>query len=63
MAKQRECACGSGKPRYELNDAAGVFCTFVCEDCEERRMQEFNPKIFTHWYDADQQEVHFHDDE
>lgn len=42
----KECVCGSGKSRYELRDAAGTFCTFVCEDCEDARKATFNPRIF-----------------
>jgi len=52
----RDCSCGSGKPRYDLVDAAGVFCTYVCEDCEEKKRSNYDPRIFTHYYDADQQE-------
>jgi len=40
------CRCGSNKPRYELTDAAGIFCTFVCEDCEAAARKKFNPQIF-----------------
>jgi hypothetical protein len=41
------CHCGSGKYRRELKDARGIFCTFVCDDCERRRRAEFLPEIFT----------------
>jgi hypothetical protein len=54
--------CENDKPRYELTDAAGIFCTFVCEDCEASEKAKFNPKIFTDWYDADQPEPHWVDD-
>jgi hypothetical protein len=40
------CNCGSNKPRYELKDAAGIFCTYVCEDCEEKKKKNYNPAIF-----------------
>jgi hypothetical protein len=40
------CRCGSNKPRYELRDAAGIFCTFVCDDCETTARKKFNPQIF-----------------
>lgn len=59
----KPCNCGSGKPRYDLTDAAGIFCKFVCEDCEEKVKATYNPKIFTNWYDADKSEVHFTDDD
>ncbi len=42
----RECTCGSGSERYELTDAAGIFCAFVCEKCEKEKRSKFNPAIF-----------------
>ena len=53
------CKCGSGKPRYELIDAAGLFCAFVCEDCEAKEKQKWNPRIFEDWYDPDQNDVYY----
>ena len=47
----KKCNCGSGLERYELVDADGIFCKFVCEKCEEAEMKKYNPKIFTDWYD------------
>lgn len=40
------CPCGSGNERYELRDAAGIFCTFVCESCEAEKRKRYNPSIF-----------------
>ena len=40
------CPCGSGEPRRELKDAAGIFCTFVCDKCERAKRAKFNPAIF-----------------
>jgi hypothetical protein len=40
------CPCGSGEARRELVDARGIFCTFVCDQCERHRRQEFRPEIF-----------------
>jgi hypothetical protein len=40
------CPCGSGKPRYELRDAADIFCAFICDDCEKEKVARFNPAIF-----------------
>lgn len=34
------CTCGSGLGRYELVDARGIFCTYVCEKCERGRRAE-----------------------
>ncbi len=42
----RLCQCGSKKERYALNDAAGIFCTYVCEDCEDRARQKYRAEIF-----------------
>jgi hypothetical protein len=42
----RLCPCGSGHERYELRDAAGIFCAFVCDSCEEEKRSRFNPRIF-----------------
>jgi len=53
------CHCGSGLPRHELLDAAGVFCGFVCESCEDEHRKKFNPRIFEDWYDADQPDVYW----
>ena len=38
--------CGSGEPRRELKDARGIFCTFVCDKCEEEKRSHFRPDIF-----------------
>ena len=40
------CRCGSGKPRFELLDAAGIFCGFVCDDCEATQRRKFRPEVF-----------------
>lgn len=42
----RPCPCGSGEPRHDLLDAAGIFCTFVCDRCEDEKRKKFNPAIF-----------------
>jgi hypothetical protein len=41
------CTCGSGRTRYALLDANGIFCTYVCAKCERKRAREFNPLIFS----------------
>lgn len=46
MTVSKLCPCGSGEPRRELSDAAGFFCTFVCDQCEAHRRDEFDPRIF-----------------
>lgn len=42
----KNCRCGSGLARHELRDAAGIFCAFVCESCEEKKRASYNPRIF-----------------
>jgi hypothetical protein len=42
----RPCSCGSNLDRYELVDAAGIFCTYVCDKCEDEKKKQFNPSIF-----------------
>ena len=44
--EEKPCRCGSGLPRYELRDAANIFCAYVCEKCEEEAKSRFNPAIF-----------------
>ena len=46
----RPCRCGSGLQRFELVDARGIFCTYVCDQCEAEKRREFRADIFT---DAD----------
>ena len=43
----KTCTCGSGEPRRELVDARGIFCTFVCDQCEDRKRATYRPDIFT----------------
>jgi hypothetical protein len=42
----RNCNCGSGMPQRPLLDAAGIFCTFVCDQCEEKKRKHYRPIIF-----------------
>jgi hypothetical protein len=43
----RTCPCGSGEPCWELNDARGIFCSYVCDKCEDEKRREYRPEIFT----------------
>jgi len=48
------CRCGSGLRRYELRDARGIFCTYVCQKCEAEKRRGYRPDIFTnsnYWTD------------
>jgi hypothetical protein len=41
------CACGSLLPRRELADARGIFCAYVCDECEAEKRAAFRSDIFT----------------
>ena len=41
-----KCVCGSNQERYALNDARGIFCGYVCDECVEEKKEQFNPDIF-----------------
>ena len=41
-----ECHCGSGLDRWVLEDAAGIFCGYVCDQCVEERRSHYRPEIF-----------------
>lgn len=42
----KPCRCGSELLDYELCDAAGIFCAYVCEKCEPEVRKKYNPAIF-----------------
>lgn len=39
------CNCGSGKERYPLSDARGIFCAYVCEDCESEVRKKYRVDV------------------
>jgi hypothetical protein len=41
-----KCGCGSNKERYELKDARGISCGYVCDDCVKEKMDTFRPEVF-----------------
>jgi ribose 5-phosphate isomerase RpiB len=43
----KQCSCGSGLGRRPLNDARGIFCAYVCDECEAEHRKRFRPEIFT----------------
>ena len=43
----RECACGSGEQRWAEYDARGIFLTFVCNACRERKLRGYRPEVLT----------------
>ena len=49
------CRCGSGEERYALNDARGIFCSYVCSECEDEVKAKYRPEIFEDsMYEADE---------
>lgn len=44
----RPCRCGSGLDHYPLIDAAGIFCAYVCEKCEEAKKATYKSAIFNY---------------
>lgn len=41
-----ECSCGSGLTKHDLTDARGIFCGYVCSECEKRKRDTYNADIF-----------------
>lgn len=33
--------------RWELRDARGIFCCFVCDKCEKQKREKYRVEIFT----------------
>lgn len=48
------CSCGSEKSKYANYDGYGIFLTYVCEDCEKEKMNEFRSDI-NERYETDEQ--------
>ena len=54
MPRLQMCPCGSGEFPRELKDARGIFCGYVCNECEAGKRAEFRDDIFTdsdYWHD------------
>jgi len=43
----KPCRCGSGLPNYSLEDANGIFCARICDNCEAETKAKYRPEIFT----------------
>lgn len=59
MAKDKLCPCGSGLSRYELVDARGISCGYVCTDCEAAKRAKYRMDIFNdrnYWADEEIEE-------
>jgi len=54
MGRLQQCPCGSGHFPWELTDARGIFCSYVCQSCEAKVRAKYRPDIFTdsqYWAD------------
>lgn len=50
---EKPCSCGSGEPRYPINDGHGIFLTMACSRCEEAQLAKYRPDVMER-YDADE---------
>jgi hypothetical protein len=41
------CNCGSGELREAFYDARGIFLTYGCDHCKERKLAAFRPEVLT----------------
>jgi hypothetical protein len=49
MAKQflATCPCGSGFEAWANYDARGIFLTYACETCQQRKLAVYRPEVLT----------------
>lgn len=50
----RFCSCGSGEVPDAEYDARGIFLTFACPKCREKKLGQFRPEVLTdpnYWHD------------
>jgi len=50
----KDCNCGSGLERFELVDARGIFCTFICDACEDEKRARYRCDVLespSYWAD------------
>ena len=51
----RACPCGSGLERRAQHDARGIFLTYTCATCHDRRIAGFRTEVLTDpAYDTDE---------
>jgi len=53
MARLQECPCGSGEFPNVLFDGYGIFLTYACPKCEQKKIRSFRRDIFTQ-YECDE---------
>ena len=45
--RPKPCSCGSGKLWTPQYDTRGIFLTYTCEDCHDRKMAGYRPDVLT----------------
>jgi hypothetical protein len=43
--RPKPCLCGSGKLWSPQYDARGIFLTYTCENCHDRKMGTYRPDV------------------
>jgi hypothetical protein len=51
--RMRQCRCGSEQTQRALHDGHGIFLTYVCDACEQKKLKGYRPDIMTK-YDTDE---------
>jgi len=54
MNVDTKCDCGSGKDRWPEYDGYGIFLCYVCENCEQEKMNTYRSDI-KEQYECDEQ--------
>lgn len=50
------CSCGSGQSRYDLTDARGIFCCYVCDICKVSKASRYRIEVLEDSdYDCDEE--------
>jgi hypothetical protein len=47
MTRLQHCPCGSGEYPEALHDARGIFCCYVCSQCEKLQRSRYRPDVMT----------------
>jgi hypothetical protein len=47
------CPCLSGEYKYPLYDVYGIFLTYACSRCEQKKLSQFRPDIMQR-YESDE---------
>jgi hypothetical protein len=50
---RQTCSCGSKERPEALSDGHGIFMTYACSKCRQKKIAKFRPDIFEK-YEADE---------